>query len=51
MLLILVFRSILVPFTGVAGFLLTIGSSLGATTAVFQWGWLKDQPGSVPPDP
>jgi putative drug exporter of the RND superfamily len=41
-LLILVFRSILVPFTGVVGFLLTIGSSLGATTAVFQWGWLKE---------
>ena len=40
-LLILVFRSILVPVTGVLGFLLTIGASLGATTAVFQWGWLK----------
>ena len=23
------------------GFLLTIGAALGATTAVFQWGWLK----------
>jgi RND superfamily putative drug exporter len=40
-LLVLVFRSILVPVTGVLGFLLTIGASLGATTAVFQWGWLK----------
>jgi putative drug exporter of the RND superfamily len=40
-LLILVFRSILVPVVGVLGFLLTIGSSLGATVAVFQWGWLK----------
>jgi RND superfamily putative drug exporter len=40
-LLILVFRSLLVPLTGVLGFLLTIGASLGATTAVFQWGWLK----------
>jgi RND superfamily putative drug exporter len=39
-LLVLVFRSILVPVTGVLGFLLTIGASLGATTAVFQWGWL-----------
>lgn len=39
-LLVLVFRSILVPVTGVVGFLLTIGASLGATTAVFQWGWL-----------
>ncbi len=41
-LLTLVFRSILVPLTGVAGFLLTIGASFGATVAVFQWGWLKD---------
>ncbi|WP_380170842.1 MMPL family transporter [Kineococcus sp. DHX-1] len=40
-LLVLVFRSILVPVVGVLGFLLTIGASLGATTAVFQWGWLK----------
>jgi RND superfamily putative drug exporter len=40
-LLILVFRSILVPVAGVLGFLLTIGASLGATTAVFQWGWLR----------
>ncbi|MFB9377313.1 MMPL family transporter [Kineococcus gynurae] len=42
LLLILVFRSILVPIVGVLGFLLTIGASLGTTTAVFQWGWLKD---------
>jgi RND superfamily putative drug exporter len=41
-LLILVFRSILVPLTGVLGFLLTIGAALGATTAVFQWGWLSE---------
>ncbi|WP_432494955.1 MMPL family transporter [Kineococcus auxinigenes] len=41
-LLVLVFRSLLVPLVGVLGFLLTIGSSLGATVAVFQWGWLKD---------
>jgi RND superfamily putative drug exporter len=41
-LLVLVFRSVLVPLTGVLGFLLTIGASLGATTAVFQWGWLRE---------
>src|SRR3954469_19451947 len=41
-LLILVFRSLLVPLAGVLGFLLTIGASLGATVAVFQWGWLAD---------
>ncbi|MGW4209032.1 MMPL family transporter [Lentzea sp. NPDC004789] len=39
-LLVLVFRSLLVPLVGVFGFLLTIGASLGATVAVFQWGWL-----------
>jgi RND superfamily putative drug exporter len=42
LLLILVFRSILVPVVGVVGFLLTIGAALGAVVAVFQWGWLKD---------
>ncbi|SNY54206.1 MMPL family transporter [Paractinoplanes atraurantiacus] len=41
-LLVLVFRSLLVPVVGVLGFLLTIGSALGATVAVFQWGWLSD---------
>ncbi|MDR7275087.1 MMPL family transporter [Catenuloplanes atrovinosus] len=42
LLLVLVFRSLLVPVVGVLGFLLTIGSALGATTAVFQWGWLNE---------
>ncbi|RBY89851.1 MMPL family transporter [Blastococcus sp. TF02A-26] len=41
-LLVLVFRSLLVPVVGVLGFLLTVGASLGATVAVFQWGWLGD---------
>jgi len=39
-LLVLVFRSLLVPLKAVVGFLLSIGVSLGATVAVFQWGWL-----------
>ncbi len=41
-LLVLVFRSLLVPLVGVLGFLLTVGAALGATVAVFQWGWLGD---------
>ncbi|BCJ40606.1 membrane protein [Actinoplanes ianthinogenes] len=41
-LLVLVFRSLLVPVVGVIGFLLTIGAAFGATVAVFQWGWLAD---------
>ncbi|MHA3700928.1 MMPL family transporter [Jatrophihabitans sp. YIM 134969] len=40
-LLLVVFRSVLVPLTAALGYLLTIGAALGATTAVFQWGWLK----------
>jgi RND superfamily putative drug exporter len=38
-LLVLVFRSVLVPLVGVFGFLLSIGAALGASVAVFQWGW------------
>jgi RND superfamily putative drug exporter len=41
-LLTLVFRSLLVPLKAVLGFLLSVGVSLGATVAVFQWGWLAD---------
>ena len=38
-LLILVFRSILVPLKAALGFLLTMGATFGAVVAVFQWGW------------
>ncbi|GAB6898756.1 MMPL family transporter [Kineosporia succinea] len=40
-LLILVFRSILVPLKAALGFLLSVGVALGSTVAVFQWGWLN----------
>ncbi|TIC84151.1 MMPL family transporter [Nocardioides sp. GY 10127] len=40
LLLVLVFRSLLVPLKAALGFLLSVGISLGATVAVFQWGWL-----------
>lgn len=39
-LLVIMFRSILVPLVATVGFLLSLGAGLGATTAVFQWGWL-----------
>ncbi|MTB88276.1 MMPL family transporter [Aeromicrobium senzhongii] len=39
--LTIVFRSIIVPLKATAGFLLTILATLGATTAVFQWGWFN----------
>ncbi|MCM2579341.1 MMPL family transporter [Streptomyces sp. MTZ3.1] len=40
-LLMLVFRSVLVPLKATAGFLLSLGATFGATVAVFQWGWLS----------
>ncbi|MFE4665161.1 MMPL family transporter [Streptomyces sp. NPDC056716] len=39
LLLILVFRSILVPLKAALGFLLSVLAALGAVVAVFQWGW------------
>lgn len=39
--LTLVFRSIAVPVKATAGFLLSILATFGATTALFQWGWLQ----------
>ena len=41
-LLILVFRSILVPLIASAGFLLTVVATLGSAVAVFQWGWMGE---------
>jgi putative drug exporter of the RND superfamily len=49
LLLMLVFRSILVPLTATLGFLLSIGATFGATVAIFQEGWfglIKD-PGPI----
>jgi len=40
LLLLLVFRSLLVPVKAAIGFLLSVGASFGAVVAVFQWGWL-----------
>ncbi|WP_344116861.1 MMPL family transporter [Kribbella alba] len=40
LLLVLMFRSILVPLTATLGYLLSVGASFGASVAVFQWGWL-----------
>ena len=40
LLLMLVFRSVLVPLKAALGFLLSVVAALGAVVAVFQWGWL-----------
>lgn len=47
--LMLVFRSLLVPLTATLGFLLSIGATFGATVAIFQEGWfgLVKDPGPI----
>ncbi|MET7897321.1 MMPL family transporter [Streptomyces mirabilis] len=40
-LLLVVFRAIAVPLKAALGFLLSLGASLGAMVAAFQWGWLS----------
>ncbi|MFF1467412.1 MMPL family transporter, partial [Streptomyces mirabilis] len=40
LLLMVVFRSILVPLKAAVGFLLSVLAALGSVVAVFQWGWL-----------
>ncbi|MFI1753544.1 MMPL family transporter [Streptomyces sp. NPDC020571] len=39
LLLLVVFRSVLVPVKAALGFLLSVLASLGTVVAVFQWGW------------
>lgn len=51
-LLLLIFRSIVVPVKAALGFLLSVGVSFGAVVAVYQWGWLSflfgvDTPGPI----
>ena len=41
-LLMLVFRSVLVPLKAIVMNLLSIGAAYGVIVAVFQWGWLKE---------
>jgi putative drug exporter of the RND superfamily len=40
LLLMVVFRSLVIPLQGAVMNLLSIGASLGVVVAVFQWGWL-----------
>ncbi|MCC2659255.1 MAG: transporter, partial [Arthrobacter sp.] len=51
-LLLLVFRSVVVPLLATGGFLLSLAAAFGAVVAVYQWGWLGtvfgvDNPGAV----
>ncbi len=49
LLLIVAFRSILVPLKATLGFLLSVLAMFGAIVAVFQWGWLgiAEAPGPI----
>ncbi|MFE9679701.1 MMPL family transporter [Streptomyces sp. NPDC006259] len=51
LLLIVVFRSVLVPLKAALGFLLSVLAALGAVVAVFQWGWLGGLLGVEEPGP
>jgi RND superfamily putative drug exporter len=42
LLLMLVFRSVVVPLKATIGFLASVAATFGAVVAVFQWGWLAD---------
>lgn len=49
--LMMVFRSVVVPLIATGGFLLTIAASFGALVAVYQWGWLGSLFGVTEPGP
>jgi RND superfamily putative drug exporter len=48
LLLMVVFRSLLVPLKAVIMNLLSIGAAYGIVVALFQWGWLSDVTGVQP---
>ena len=48
LLLMVVFRSLLVPLKAVVMNLLSIGAAYGVIIALFQWGWLSDLTGVEP---
>jgi RND superfamily putative drug exporter len=50
-LLMVVFRSLLVPVKAALGFLLSVVASFGVVVAVFQWGWLGSILGVQNPGP
>jgi putative drug exporter of the RND superfamily len=49
--MVLVFRSLLVPLTATLGFVLSLFAAFGGVVAIFQWGWLDSvfhaQPGPI----
>ncbi|MBC6459680.1 MMPL family transporter [Actinomadura sp. HBU206391] len=51
LLLLVIFRSLLVPLTAALTNLLSIGAAFGVLVAVFQWGWLGEIFGVTRPGP
>jgi putative drug exporter of the RND superfamily len=51
LIMVMVFRSILVPLIATGGFVLSLFATYGAVTAVFQWGWLGELFGVHQPGP
>jgi putative drug exporter of the RND superfamily len=53
LLLLVIFRSLVIPVQAAAMNLLSIGAAVGATVAVFQWGWFSSligvEPGPIEP--
>ncbi|WP_083504701.1 MMPL family transporter [Nesterenkonia jeotgali] len=51
LLMIMVFRSILLPVIATLGFVGSFAAAVGIVVAVFQWGWLSDVFGVTTPGP
>ncbi|MHB1172501.1 MAG: MMPL family transporter [Lacisediminihabitans sp.] len=51
LLLMMVFRSVLVPLKAALGFLLSVVASFGVVVAIFQWGWFSGLIGVSQPGP
>ncbi|MDQ1137915.1 RND superfamily putative drug exporter [Microbacterium sp. SORGH_AS 1204] len=51
LIMVMVFRSLLVPLIATGGFVLSLFATFGAVTAVFQWGWLGELFGVHDPGP
>jgi RND superfamily putative drug exporter len=49
--LLLVFRSVLVPVVATVGFLFSVAAAFGVTVAIYQWGWLSTLFGVTTPGP
>ena len=51
LIMIVVFRSLLVPLVATGGFALSLFAALGGTVAIYQWGWLGGLFGVSNPGP